>query len=150
MRHYAVVVAATEPRDSEASDVVVSRRHRPLRRDWWSIVAIGVTAVTLVVAFRIQDHQHEWVHVIQAVTQNESSTRLDLTIGICAPSIVLPTPIVHETSSEIRVSVDAHISDRGDNAACAAGATVTLRSPIGTRQVVDGHSGQYVEVIFTG
>jgi hypothetical protein len=84
----------------------------------------------------------------RALALNTSASQLQLTIDVCGPALSTP-PTVVESNSEVRISVDLRVKTGGDNASCAAGTLVTLRSPLGERRVIDGHSGHEVEVILT-
>ena len=125
-------------------------RRRRVLRDWWTLTATVITlafAAGLVVMQFVPSDR--WVEIIQAVATDGSASRLNLVVDVCNPSTPLPAPTVVETRAEVRVSVDRRVKRGGDTASCATGATVTLRSPLDTRRVVDGHSGHQVTVIFT-
>jgi hypothetical protein len=111
-------------------------------------VALIATLVSIISVVVIQRSDGRWVRVVQVVAPNESATRMDLVIGICSPSQSLPAPRVVETRNEVRISIDVHALG-GAHGSCAAGATVTLKAPLGERSVVDGHSHHQVDVVFT-
>lgn len=78
-----------------------------------------------------------------AVYGDAASTRLELNVASCNEN---PTAEVVESDTEVRVQVT---SGRwfGRNADDSAdGVVVTLKSPLGNRTVVDGSTGQTVEV----
>lgn len=145
-RQYSTVPSAAQARVPASAD---DGGRRPVRRGWWSAGAIVLAIAVAAALVFLQMRQTRWVEVIQAVAPNESASSLELVIGVCNPSLPLPPPKVTETKSEVRISVDLRDKYSGDTKACASGATVTLRSPLGTRLVIDGHSGHEVEVILT-
>jgi len=72
-----------------------------------------------------------------------ASTRLELNVASCNEN---PTAEVVESDTEVRVQVTSGrwLGRNADD--CADGVVVTLKSPLGSRALVDESTGQAVEV----
>src|SRR3954452_20667030 len=107
-RRQTVRVATAEARRPVASNGDENPRSR---RDWLTIVAAIVSLLAIAALVWDKQTTHiRWAQVILAGAPNRSSTRLDVTVDVCSPSLSLPAPRVVETRSEVRISIDLRVT----------------------------------------
>ena len=91
-----------------------------------------------------------WVAVFEADAATRQSVELELLLDFCDTNVTVPAAHVTETVSEVHVLIPLKVRDYGDSKACAGLTTVRLRSPIGSRSVIDDRTHKKVKVVFSG
>lgn len=101
--------------------------------------AIAVAACVLLAAAGCDGRSRS----VFAAYGDPASTRLELNVASCNEN---PTAEVVESDTEVRVQVTSGrwLGRNADD--CADGVVVTLKSPLGSRALVDESTGQAVEV----
>ena len=80
---------------------------------------------------------------VLAASGDAASTRLELTIDSCNEN---PTAEVEESAAEVRVRVTSGRWLGRDADDCADGTEVILKTPLGTRRIIDDSTGEVVEL----
>ena len=81
---------------------------------------------------------------VEIVTGTASGDVVVLEVGSCGGEPAVAE--LEESASEVRVTVEATTRPLGPAAECLDGVEVRLSAPLGDRVLVDGASGQPVEV----